>query len=210
MKSFLKDNPTITLGLAIPMLLVVIFLLVSGIPNLTVDNPKYDVLYTTEQYYGSNPLEISVVDSKVQVIHRNNNSNNGSDNNKARLWRYNAQTGAVKEIPIRLPDSAETTVSKNNESAANLKSKQAFKATTIDVAELDKLTVDSSSIAPDGYEFNADLRRSSRGFLGELFYSNRQQANAILLKNGRSVRLPSSDDRYYRNKVEMVGWVVSE
>ena len=210
MKSFLKDNPTITLGLALPMLLVVIFLLVSGIPNLTVDNPKYDVLYTTERYYGSSPLEVSVIDNKVQIVYRDNNSNNGSDKNKPGLWRYNAQTGAVKEIPIRLPDLAETTVSKNSESAPNLKSKQAFKAITIDVAELEDLTVDSSSIAPDGYEFSADLRRSSRGVFGGLFYSNRQQRNAMLVKNGRSVRLPSSDDRYYRNKVKMVGWVVSE
>ncbi len=67
MKSFLRENPTIAFGLGLPLLLVVAFLLVSGIPALLVDPPQYDVIYATEYNNYPNGVQISVVDHKVQV-----------------------------------------------------------------------------------------------------------------------------------------------
>ena len=42
MKAFLRENPTIAFGLGLPLLLVVAFLLISGIPALLVEPPQYD------------------------------------------------------------------------------------------------------------------------------------------------------------------------
>lgn len=68
MKSFIRENPTIAFGLGLPLLLVVVFLLVSGIPALLVDPPQYDVLYATEYVGNSNGVQISVVNKKIQVV----------------------------------------------------------------------------------------------------------------------------------------------
>ncbi len=78
MKSFLRENPTIAFGLGLPLLLVVVFLLISGIPALLVDPPQYDVLYATEYYNYQNGVQISVVDQKVQVIYQGVNRPTGS------------------------------------------------------------------------------------------------------------------------------------
>lgn len=92
MKSFFRDNPTIAFGLGLPLLLlVVVFLLVSGIPALLVDPPRYDVLYATEYYgYPGNGVQIAVVDGKVQVVYQGNTQGY----QKPRVWRYSPVTGA--------------------------------------------------------------------------------------------------------------------
>jgi len=214
MKSFLRENPTIAFGLGLPLLLVVMFLLLSGIPSLIVPPPQYDVLYTTGHRHYEHDVQISVVEEKVLVTYHNNNRNNSYNNNKLRLWRYMPQTGAVKEIAIILPASNapaddSSTVDVQSQTDQSQKS-QASKASTIEIPELASLTIDSSSIAPDGYEFNADLGRYSGNVFGGLFYSRRYSYDAQLSKSGRNVRLPNTVDRYYGRAAKLVGWVVAE
>jgi len=200
MKSFLRENPTIAFGLGLPLLLVVIFLLISGIPTLTVASPQYDVLYVTGYNNRLNSVQILVKDHKVQVIHQTSPYGNQTP----RLWRYIAETGAVKEIPIlRPPGSAPVA----NRPYVPTKDSE---ATVIDVPDLDGLTVDSSSIAPDGYEFSGAYNRHSRNVFGGLFYSSRYNNQAVLTKNGRRIRLPNAVDHYYSRNTQFVGWVVSQ
>lgn len=197
MKSFIRENPTIAFGLGLPLLLIVLFLIVSGLPALFVPPPQYDVLYTTGSPYNyRDTAQISVVDQKVQVIQHGDNE----DYRWPQLWRYNSKTGAVKEIPIIWSPSA---AKGNNQQATNSPADQ---SKVLDVPELAGLKVDSSSIAPDGYEFRAGSSRSSNVF-GELFYSSRYKSEAVLVKNGRRVRLPDRDDRYYNN-LNFIGWVI--
>lgn len=199
MKSFLRENPTIAFGLGLPLLLVVVFLLISGIPALLVDPPQYEVLYATEYYNYQNGVQISVVGQKVQVVYQGSQQ----ANLKPRIWRYNPKTGAVQEIAIMLPPSlpqAEKTPATPGEEP---------KTTVISVPDLEGLTVDSSSIAPDGYEFRLGQERYSGNVFGDLFYSSRYRHEAVLTKSGRSIRLPNAVGPYYSSNTQFVGWVVS-
>lgn len=209
MKSFLRENPTIAFGLGLPLLLVVVFLLISGLPTLYVESPKYDVLYTTGNQHYKHGVQISVVKQKVQVRHHSDINSNAFGNNKLRLWRYNSQTGAVKEIAIIIPSS--TALSSDKPTSANQPaSEHVSKITKVDMPELADLTIDSSSIAPDGYEFNVASGRYSGNVFGDLFYSRRYNIGAQLSKSGRNVRLPNTVDRYYGRTVKLIGWVVAE
>ena len=199
MKVFLRENPTIAFGLGLPLLLVVIFLLISGIPSLLVDPPQYDVLYATEYYNYQNGVQISVVDQKVQVIYQGVQQ----ANRKARLWRYNPKTGAVKEIAIILPPGLPQ-AKKTSESP-----EEGLQTTVISVPDLEGLTVDSSSISPDGYEFRTGSTRYSGNVFGDLFYSSRYRHEAVLTKNGRNIRLPNAVGQYYSSSTHFIGWVVS-
>jgi len=199
MKSFLRENPTIAFGLGLPLLLVVVFLLVSGIPALLVDPPQYDVLYATEYYNYQNGVQISVVDQKVQVVYQGTEQ----ANRRPRLWRYNPKTGAVKEIAIIIPSGL---IQAGQTQQAP---EEVLKTTVLSVPDLKGLKVDSSSIAPDGYEFRLGSTRYSGNIFGELFYSSRYRHEAVLTKNGRSIRLPNAVDRYYSSNTHFVGWVVS-
>jgi hypothetical protein len=199
MKTFLRENPTIAFGLGLPLLLVVAFLLISGIPTLLVAPPQYDVLYATEYYNYQNGVQISVVNQKIQVIYQGSVQNN----QKPRIWRYNPKTGAVKEIAIILPPGL-TPPGRKPPTA-----EEVTKTTLIDVPDLKGLTIDSSSIAPDGYEFSVGMDRYSRNVFGGLFYSSRYRHEAVLTKNGRSIRLPNAVGQYYRGNTHFIGWAVS-
>jgi len=200
MKSFLRENPTIAFGLGLPLLLVIAFLLVSGIPSLLVAPPQYDVIYATEYYDYQDGLQINVVDQKVQVIHQDNARNN----RKPRLWRYHSKTGAVQEVPIVLPAGLTLNRSKSNNPATDVS-----KRTLIKTPDLEGLVIDSSSIAPDGYEFTLGQGRYSNNTFGSLFYSSRNRHQAVLVKNGRSIRLPNPSQRYYGRNTHFIGWVIS-
>ncbi len=199
MKSFFRENPTIAFGLGLPLLLVIVFLLISGIPTLLVEPPKYDVLYATQYYNYQNGVQISVVDQKVKVIHQGNLNNR----QKPRLWRYNPKTGAVKEISIILPPGLAAAGKKP------VNPKDAIKTTEINVPDLEGLTINSYSIAPDGYEFSVGRGRYSGDVFSGIFYSSRYRNAAVLTKNGRSIRLPKVVGRYYSNNTRFIGWVVS-
>jgi hypothetical protein len=199
MKSFLRENPTIAFGLGLPLLLVVVFLLISGVPRLLVTSPEYDVLYATEYYNYQDGVQISVVDQKVQAIYQNGLQGR----QKPRLWRYNPKTGAVKEIAIVLPPS------QNTDGKTPTTSEGLPKSILIDVPDLEGVIVDSSSLAPDGYEFSVGKDRYSRNVFGGLFYSSRYRHEAVLTKNGRSIRLPNAAGRYYGSNTHFIGWVVS-
>ncbi len=198
MKTFLRENPTIAFGLGLPLLLVMVFLLVSGIPNLLVASPQNDLLFATEYYNHQNGMQISVINQSVQVIDQGNLPNN----QKPRIWRYHAKTGAVQEIAFTLPSR---TIRSGTKPATT---DDIAIMTPVDVPDLEGIKVDSASIAPDGYEFSVGNRYSGNPF-GSLFYSSRYHHDAVLSKNGRRILLPDAPVRYYRGNIHFIGWVVS-
>jgi hypothetical protein len=196
MRLFLRENPTIAFGLGLPLLLVVLFLLISGVPTLLVDPPQHDVLYTTQYYNDQQGVQISVVDQKVLVSFRGI----AQGGQLPHLWRYHSKTGAVQEITIIPPPSL---------TSLDAEPRNILTSTPIDVPDLEGLIVDSSSIAPDGYEFSTGSDHDSGNVFGGLFYSSRYRHQATLSKDGRSVRLPNADNYYYRQNTRFIGWVVS-
>jgi hypothetical protein len=198
MKKFLRENPTIAFGLGLPLLLVIVFLLVSGIPSLLVAPPKYDVLYATGYYEYQNGVQISVVNQKVEVVYQGI----VRSSRKPRIWRYNPKTGAVKEIGYVLPAGLPLAGGKRPTT------EELTQTTPIDIPDLKGLKVDSSSISPDGYEFSAGSRYS-RNVFGGLFYPSSYRREAVLTKNGRSIRLPNPASTYYAGNTRFIGWVVS-
>lgn len=199
MKKFIRENPTIAFGLGLPLLLVVMFLLIAGIPSLLVPPPQYDVIYATQYYNYPNGVQITVVNQKVQVVYQGSVLNN----QKPQIWYYNAKTGAVKDIGYLLPPGLVQPQGMTPNAEDN------SKITRIDVPDLEGLNIDASSIAPDGYEFRIGADRYSRNIFDGLFYSSRYRHEAVLAKDGRNIRLPNLNDRYYWGDTHFIGWVVS-
>ena len=84
------------------------------------------------------------------------------------------------------------------------------KITPIDVPDLAALTIDSSSVAPDGYEFSSGPNGYSGDVFTGMFYGSRYSREAVLTKKGRSIRLPNAANMYYSNNTRFIGWVVSQ
>ena len=85
----------------------------------------------------------------------------------------------------------------------------AAKVTLLDVPDLAGLRVDSSSVAPDGYEFSAGQNGYGGDVFTGLFYPARYLNDAVLTKNGRSIRLPNASNAYYSFNTHFIGWVVA-
>ncbi len=200
MKTFLRENPTIAFGLGLPLLLVVVFLLISGIPALLVAPPQYDVIYATDYYGYPSGVQVGVVNRKVQVTHQGNTQ----AYQQPRLWRYSPQNGSVREITIVLPSGLAPP------STTPAPPETVMKVIPIDVPDLAGLDVDSSNIAPDGYEFTAGENAYSGDLFTGLFRSGRYRNTAVLTKNGRSVRLPNVNAQiYYGPTTRFIGWVIA-
>lgn len=199
MKKFLLENPTIAFGLGLPLLLVIVFLLISGIPAILVSPPQYDVLYATEYNNTPNGVQIVVVNQKIQVIYQ------GSliSYQKPRLWRYNPKTRAVKGIAIILPPG----LTPPGQGVAT--PEMNARITPISVSDLAGLTIDTSSVAPDGYEFNAVQNDYSGDVFAGLFYATHNRKEVMLTKNGRNIPLPNSGNMYSSIYTHFIGWVVS-
>lgn len=202
MKNFIRDNPTIAFGLGLPLMLVVLFLAISGVPALLVAPAQYDVLYATNyNYYNNaqNTFQIAVVGDRVQV----NYIGNTQPYQHPRLWRFNPKTEAVKEIALLLPPGLAPNTGRPAEASI------VPTVTPVEVSDLAGLKVDSSSLAPDGYRFSTGADGYSGQVFTGLFYSSRYRYQAELVKSGRSIRLPNTDGAYYGNTVRFIGWVVS-
>ena len=199
MKKFFRENPTIAFGLGLPLVLVAVFLLISGIPALLVAPPQYDVLYASNYSNQAHGVQIAVVNRSVQV----NYLGSSLSYQNPRLWRYSPKTGAVREIAILLPPGLTPAGQPSG------KPQEPLAVTAINVPDLAGVAVDSSSLAPDGYQFSTAGDAYSRHVFTGLFYSGQYRDQAALTKDGRSIRLPNTDGMYYGNTTRFVGWVVS-
>jgi hypothetical protein len=189
-------------GLGLPLALVLIFLLLSGIPRLVVPPPQYELLYATEYYGNQYGVQIAVVDRKVRVVYQGMMQGY----QQPRLWRYNPKTGAIREVPIILPAGLQPPGAPSVAAATDTP----IKSLPIDVPDLADVVVESSSIAPDGYQFKAGAEDYSGDVFSDIFRGTRYRTGAVLVKNGRSIRVPNGDDRrYYGNYARLVGWIVT-
>ena len=200
MKSFIRENPTIALGLGLPIILVVIMLLSSGLSGMLVPAPQYDFLYATGYTDYNNGIRIDVVNKKAHTTY----TYNGYYPQIPHLWYYDVKKNAVREISITLPTDFPS-VRKSPPTDGSV-----IKSGAIPIPEIESLTLDSSSVAPDGYEFRVSGYGSSAELLTGMFTYRYNQGEPVLVKNGRSIRLPTRDSSYNSYQTHFVGWVIAQ
>jgi hypothetical protein len=200
MKQFLKENPTLAFGLGLPVLLVIVFVVGAGLPNLFATPPKYDVVFATNYY--DNPAEgfrIHVTNGKATV-----NFTGNSYCNTPQLYRYNVAAGSVKRIDIQVPQG----VCSSNYNADAQKDKS--RVVAISVPELEALKLDDSNPAPDGYQFSQGDGYYNSGILPSLFFSRSYSYNEPVLRKGSyRVRMPLENNSYGYYNTHFIGWVVA-
>lgn len=199
-KSFLKDNFVLIVGLTLPILLMIGFIVVSSLPRALSDPPKYDLIFAAIDYSppAMNPpisLGLVVKDGVLKAQYTPVRVGTGAANYGVawkKLYRYEAGPQSVQQltfgIPLHLGDVTETR-------------EETVEATA-------GLRLDTRLRAPDGYELT--YGRSSRGgLLTDIFWSS-YSSEPRLRKGASSVRLATGDGRtdLYAGNVEFIGWVV--
>ncbi len=233
MKNFLKNNIVLVLGISLPLLLVIIFMLATALPKFFVANPSYDFIFSDGKY---GDVEFVVINHKVHF--RVASSRSSAEAYVPHLYRYSAATGAVQEItlvppdvskqkvlshayedrvntnvvisldPDRLPseeqmDKTSNVISRMNQTRAELPK-------LIPIVELAALTINNDEYAPDGYRF----KKGGYGYEGGggllIHHGSYRERKAVLTKNGKNIPIGynSPSEASYRTPT-FIGWIIS-
>jgi hypothetical protein len=195
---WLKRNGPMALGVGLPALLVVFFVLAAWLPKFFIEPPKYDALFLVNYYEnGTNTLQYQVLNKHLRFTFIGENYGSWP-----KFYRFSPSTGAMREITIPIPEVLpQVTQDYNNQPKVK-------RITPVPVSDTDELTIDNSTVAPDGYSFRSDSYGRSGGLMGEFFFSPRYRYQAALVKNGNSVQIPSMEPNDYYYNARFIGWVI--
>ncbi len=189
--TFLKENAVLVAGIALPLMLVVLFTVARAIPEKNVPDPQYRAVYAVQSYYSGYTYNFKIDDDgKLDVTFNappQDNSYTDPNQQKAKVFIFDGAKNKTEEAELDLPTMDKGT-----------------KSVKIPVTKFDTLTL-ASGEAPDGYKFR-DESYSGSSLITELFtYRNRRIPRAIV-KEGREIPL---ENQSYGN-FTFIGWVTKE
>jgi hypothetical protein len=197
---FLKDNFVLVVGLTLPILLMIGFIVFSTLPRSLANPPQHDLIFAAPDYSVSNnnlPVNVTLIVRdgvlKAQYTRVAQAPNGGYyGGGWKKLYRYQAGPQTVRELTFGIPQDVASIAQMRED--------------TVDATKDVKL--DTTLRAPDGYELQYDVNRG-RGLLTDIFWSS-SSYEPRLRKGASSVRLRTGDGRttFYTGSVEFIGWVV--
>lgn len=188
MKAFLKENIILVLGVSLPLLLAIIFLLANQIGKAAIAPPQYDVVFTNGHNYGTNQThQIVVKDDQAYLSYLPPEKNRHPNYQKLELYVFSPKTGITTEITLP-------------------KTRGMERKEEILIEDLSDKKISAKSQSPDGYRFSNNYRRNSN-LMTEIFGGGGRNRHSFVLQNGqRQVTIPNSQN--YRSK--FVGWIIPE
>lgn len=199
MTKFLKDNFVLVVGLTLPILLMIGFIVLSALPRSLSDPPRYDLIFAVPDHSisgNSLPVNVTLIVKNgvltaqyTRVAQAPNGGYYG--NGWKRLYQYQAGPQTARELSFGVPQDVAS-----------------ITATREDVVDATKdLKLDTTLRAPDGYELDYGSSRG-RGLLTDIFGGS-SSYEPRLRKGASSVRLRTGDGRtaFYAGNVEFIGWV---
>ena len=190
---FLRDNGFLVAAVALPIVIVALFLLVTAIPRWTVPPPAYDVLLRTSAYdQASSGLVVDLVIEKERLHAVLRPAPANSYPPRTMLWQFDHTTMNVRPVPLELP----------RELAPGESSR------SVPIEALAGRRVAAQPQAPDGYELQ-NRTHSGTGLVGDLFGMRRYGESASLVNRGRIVPIRLGSPRDYQSPL-FVGWLIDE
>ncbi|ACT47755.1 hypothetical protein [Methylotenera mobilis] len=193
MKNFIKENLVLVVGLTFPLLLILIFFASTVIPKAMSAPPQYEVLFTTKSYDYQNTvdymLDFSVKNQKLMVSAK---KHEGKDINYdvKRLMVYDAKTDTVREIAIDMSQVSAT-------------------AGAVALHETENMVIDTAIVSPDGYTLDGPSYGGG-GLMGGLFGGGNRDGGFRLKKGNVGYKIPHTQQHYYYNQVQFIGWVIKK
>jgi len=190
-KNWIKENLVLAVGLALPLLLILLFFLATVLPKSLGTPPQYEMLFTTVKYdYQNKPdvvLSFNVKNKALMVTTKKSDDKNNA--NFTKLMAYDAKTETLREIAIdtsNLTDGVE-----------------------VPVEEIKNAAIDTSGVSPDGYTLEGPNYGGS-GLVGGLFGGGYRNSGYRLKKGSVGYKVPNQQPDYYYNQLQFVGWMIKK
>ena len=190
---FLRDNAFLVAAVALPVVIVGLFLLTTAIPRWTVPPPSFDLLLRTSEYEHPGPIvyvDFVVRDARLHASIRKAEPNSYAP--RAKLWLFDHATMSSREIAFDLP--------------RELGPGESTRTVPIDALAARRVVTDPR--APDGYELQNRTQRGT-GLLGDLFGMGRSGESVSLVNRGRVIPVKTSAPHSYQSP-QFVGWLIDE
>jgi hypothetical protein len=187
---FFKENFVLIVGLALPVLLVVLFFMASVMPKYFSTPPQHKLYFAVMDYTSGSPalrVDYFVKEGKIKADVRKGKVGAGHLRGE-KLMVYDPVTQSVQEIAFdasQIGDGAEERV--------------------VIVDETKDVKISTSTRAPDGYVFDSGTGYRS-GLVTDLFSGGGGRSLRVV-KDGVAYRIPVSKESYAYN-VDFLGWGV--
>ena len=195
-KDFIKENFVLVAGLALPVLLVLVFLAATVLPKSMSAPPQYSLLFEMDQYGNGSAspyiAELFVRDDHLRVRLKKAPVNMPNYNRK-KLYMYDAKAQRVREIAYSIAQPTPELVD----------------GSEILVPETEKYKMDNQMTAPDGYTFRPSNSGHS-GLINEIFVGGGYRSNYFLTKGNVSWKIPETVGQPYYYNINFLGWIIAE
>ena len=185
----LRENPMIAASIALPLLVVVFFLLATALPKWLVEPPAYSFVFTAPDYTHRSPsidVRFDVIDGRLRVRVYGAEA---SYRNTPRLYLFDHDTLTTREIHFDLP--------------AN---KDSFEdGDEVDVPALQDAAILTDRVAPDGYELRGN--GYVRDNLVTALFGGRRHRNFSVHKSGAVFDIPNPGTNNYYYNLTFLGWL---
>ena len=189
MKTFLKENFALVVGISLPILLIVFFFIASRAPQELVPDPKYSVIFAANYNvnWTGRPWVIEVKNNKIRIRHKETENRGYS---KPQIYIFNHQTLKANLVDIDFDNIVDGVVSDHQ----------------LDLLNKNKFITNAQS--PDGYRLEYHYGHSGRGLIGELFaYRSRHRNRYALIKDSRVIPLKAQHNIY---QAHFIAWIDHE
>lgn len=198
MNSFIKENASLVIALALPVLFAMFFYLSKGVSHKHVEPPKYDFVIVNGN--SRNTFDFAVIDEKLNVTFTHQTiRGNGQPFNVQRpeLYYVDADTLIAEPINIEIPAEA-------NNPPEELQGTRI----TMDVEKFNGKKFNAAAISPDGFELTYHNKYRDGNIMTEIFSGHRSHENGLVLaKDGAKFDIRGINRHYGFN---VVGWVTEE
>lgn len=188
MKRFLKNDFALTVGIALPIFLIIVFYLAAVLPKILVKSPKTDLLYLTTAYpHDGVSTEIKEGTLRIWITPEVRKGSLPMP----RLFRFHAKTQTSTEIPISISTGPGIIIANKQEELM--------------IPALKDLKLDTETTSPDGYK--AEISFPNAGGVINLFLLNTKRTLTIS-KNGSVINVSeekNSADNY--KSIQFIGWI---
>lgn len=191
----LRDNAFLIAAVALPAVVVALFLLASAVPRWTVADPAYDLLVRVGGPYDQTlpkvAVDFNVRDGRVEAVVRGLHVNGYPQ--LASLFVIDHHTLNVQPVTFELP--------------RDLKEGDEPRIIAIELPRGQRVT--PGSRMPDGYELDTRSGRGG-GLVGDIFGMNRYQPDTVLVNKGRVIAITLPSPYRYQSPATALGWLDGE
>jgi hypothetical protein len=185
-----RDNAFLLAAVALPVVVVGLFVIASAIPRWRVPPPAFDLLIQADGPYQPKaaPIVVNFSVREGRVLAEVTPTPPQTSSQLPALYLFDHATATVREVTVHLPARLD----------------QGEESRMVPVEALAERRVLEGPHAPDGYMFEIRSRGGS-GLVGEIFGMGRYDNGAAIVNRGRVITIPIPPP--YRYSVRPVGWL---